>query len=77
MLVKKSVFDGDDTNREDIYEGNDVEEVRQKSNTCALCSIHADVKFRRRRRRTSCSVLTMRKAIKKKMILKMPLVCED
>lgn len=33
MLVKKSVFDGDDTNREDIYEGNDVEEVRPKNLT--------------------------------------------
>ncbi|CAO3661100.1 unnamed protein product [Umbelopsis ramanniana] len=30
MLVKKSVFDGDDTNREDIYEGNDVEEEKKE-----------------------------------------------
>jgi hypothetical protein len=37
MLVKKSVFDGDDSNREDIYEGNDAEEVHQRfQQLCAL-----------------------------------------
>ncbi|KAH8550195.1 hypothetical protein BGW37DRAFT_521422 [Umbelopsis sp. PMI_123] len=30
MLVKKSVFDGDDSNREDIYEGNNTEEEKKE-----------------------------------------------
>jgi hypothetical protein len=66
--VKKSVFDGDDSNREDIYEGNNTEEVSSINQRLCIPFNPADASFYdmcRRRKKTFYLASMMRKATNK------------